>query len=129
MGSAVPRPGPAHVLVVETDEDDRRTVAEYLTEAGYDVSTLRGGQEAYEDTMLNNYDLILTDLWLVGMDGFEMIEAMRKSGVTSPIAVRTAYITRDMVRELLEWRVSKIVLKSAQKATLLSSVHEIVPVN
>jgi DNA-binding response OmpR family regulator len=129
VGNTVQPPGPTRILVVETDEDDRRTVAGYLTEAGYDVSTLRGGQEAYEHTMLSDYDLILTDLWLVGMDGFEMIEAMRKSGVTSPIVVRTAYITRDMVRELLEWRVSKIVLKSAQKDTLLSSVREIVPMN
>ena len=106
---------------------DRKQVADCLTGAGYEVTAIQGGKQAYEDAMLNDYALILTDLWLVGMDGFELIEALRKSGVTAPIAVLTAYITRDMVREILRWRISKILLKPARQKDLLSSVRQAVP--
>ena len=122
------REGPPRILLVDNRKADRKQVSECLTRAGYEVTAIQGGQEAYEDAMLNDYELILTDLWLVGMDGFELIDALRKSGVTTPIAVLTAYITRDMVREILGWRVRKILVKPARKRDLLSFVRQTVPV-
>ncbi len=116
--------GPPRILVVDNNDTDREQVAERLTRAGYDVTSIKGGQDAYEATMLNDYELILTDLWLVGLDGFEMVEAMRKSGVTSPIAVLTAYITRDMVQELLESCICKVLLKPVEPNALLSFVQK-----
>jgi len=118
------REGPPRVLLIDSNDADGQVVARHLTEMGYDVTAFCGGQDAYEATMLNDYELILTDIWLVGMDGFEMIEAMRKSGVTTPIAVRTSYITRKMVPELLRWRICKILLKSGNMQDLLSFVRQ-----
>jgi DNA-binding response OmpR family regulator len=57
------------------------------------------------------------------MDGFEMIDALRKSGVEAPIAVLTAHITRDMVQELIAHRICKIMLKPFQPKDLLALVH------
>lgn len=118
------REGPPRVLLIDSNEADGKVVARHLTGMGYDVTAFCCGQEAYEATMLNDYELILTDIWLVGMDGFEMIEAMRKSGVTTPIAVRTSYITRKMIPELLRWRICKILLKSGKMQDLLSFVRQ-----
>ena len=122
----VRRVGPSRVLLVDPNEALCKQVADSLAREGYEVTPMTRGQEAYEATMLNDYELILTDLWLVGMDGFEMIEAMRKSGVTAPIAIHTAHITRDMVHELLEWRICKIFLKPAKTDDLLSLVRQTV---
>ncbi len=120
---AVARP---RILLLDHD-DDRESLAEDLIAAGFQVTPFKGGQDAYEDTMLNDYDLILTDLWVMGMDGFEVIDAMRKSGVTAPVAVITAYITREMVQELLQSHVCKVFLKPVTLETLLSFVRETVP--
>jgi DNA-binding response OmpR family regulator len=119
--------GHSRILLLDHDDDDRESLAEDLIAAGFQVTPFKGGQDAYEDTMLNDYDLILTDLWVMGMDGFEVIDAMRKSGVTAPIAVITAYITREMVTELLESHVCKVFLKPVTLETLLSFVRETVP--
>ena len=74
--------------------------------------------------MLADYEFIFTDLWLPGLDGFELIDALRKSGVSTPIAVLTAHITREMVQELLDYQICKILLKPLKLKDLLSLVQE-----
>ncbi len=61
------RAGPARILVVDQNDEARERTAALLTNAGYEVSAIRNGQEAYEATMLDDFDLILCDLWLVWM--------------------------------------------------------------
>ena len=112
-----------HVLLVETDPELCKQLCTQLTSQGYMVSVFHNGRDAYEDTMLNDYDLILTDLWLPGMDGFDMIDAMRKSGVNAPIAILTAHITRDMVQEILDYRICRILLKPLKVEDLVALVH------
>lgn len=114
------------ILLADPNDVLREQVTQILTRNGYEVTPLSCGQEAFEATMLNNYELILTDLWLVGMDGFEMIEAIRKSGVTSHIAIHTAHITREMVQEILGWNICKIFLKPAKSCDILSLIQHLV---
>jgi len=111
------------ILLVETNTDLCKQLSTQLTSQGYMVTAFHNGCDAYEDTMLNDYDLILTDLWLPGMDGFDMIDAMRKSGINAPIAILTAHITRDMVQELLEYRICRILLKPLKAEDLVALVH------
>ena len=120
------RTGPARILVVDTDDGDRRRTVKLLSGENRQITDIRNGQDAYEATMLNDYDLIVSDLWLVGMDGFEMIDAMRKSGVTSPIAVLTSYVTREMVAELAAAKVCKIFIKPVKPETIAGFVAETV---
>ncbi len=121
--------GPPRILLIDTNEDHRAQASKHLTDAGFEVTALKDGQEAYEDTMLNDYELILTDLWLVGMDGFETIEAMRKSGVETPIGVLTSYVTRNMVKELLEYHICGVFIKPVKPNTLLSFVQGVAKVS
>jgi len=121
---STPEPkSPPHILFVETDIELCEELCTRLTGEGYRVSAFHNGRDAYEDTMLNDYDLILTDLWLPGMDGFDMIDAMRKSGVSAPIAILTAHITRDMVQELLDYHICRILLKPLRSEDLVALVH------
>ena len=123
----VPQPArqqaPARILLVEANEALSHQITHQLKGSGYQVVAFKNGQAAYEDAMLNDYDLILTDLWIPGMDGFEMIEALRKSGVDAPIAILTSHITRDMVEELLAYRICRILLKPLKNQDLISLVQ------
>lgn len=112
-----------HILVAETDPQVCTQLQTLLEKEGYQVSTFKNGREAYEDAMLTTYDFILTDLWLPGMDGFEMIDAMRKSGIDTPIAILTGHITRDMVQELIGFRICRILLKPTKPAEIISLIH------
>ena len=117
------RIGAPRVLLVETDRKVCKQIEHHFTRAGFEVAIFHNGKDAYENTMLTDYEFILTDLWLPGMDGFEMIETMRKSGVDVPIAILTAHITRDMVQELIVHRICKIVLKPFKPHDLLALVQ------
>jgi two-component system chemotaxis response regulator CheY len=121
--------GPPRILLIDTNDEHREEASKHLIDAGFEVTAIKDGQEAYEDTMLNDYELILTDLWLVGMDGFETIEAMRKSGVEAPIGVLTSYVTREMVQELLEFHICKVFIKPVKPNTLLSFVQGVAKVS
>ena len=112
------------ILLVDSHDTVREQLVKELTDAGYEVTALKSGQEAYENCLFENYELILTDLWLTGMDGFELIDELRKSGITSPIGVLTAHITREMVEELLQFQICKILLKPLKASDLLSLIQE-----
>ena len=116
--------GSIRILLVGSHDTVREQLVKELTEAGYEVTALKSGQEAYENCLFENYELILTDLWLTGMDGFELINELRKSEITSPIGVLPAHITRDMVEELLQFQVCKILLKPLKASDLLSLIQE-----
>lgn len=113
-------PAPKRILLADTSREDRDRVTHSLADAGYDVAAFKTGREAYKAALNDPFELILTDLWLAEMDGFELIESLRHSGITAPIAVLTAHITRQMVDELRQWRVCKILLKPIPPSKLLS---------
>ena len=48
---------------------------------------------------------------------------MRKSGIDAPIAILTAHITRDMVQELITYRICRILLKPLKTDDLLALIH------
>jgi len=123
---------PPRVLVVHSHEAMRKQVGRWLSDAGYDVAEAASGSDAYENALMTDYEMIVTDLWLTApegreMDGFEMIESLRMSGVDCPLAVVTGYITKKMVHELLEWRVGKILLNPSDPGQLLDFARTRVP--
>ena len=60
------------LLIVEDEKQICDTVAKSLYAAGYEVDTCYDGEEAFECILAENYDLIVLDLNLPGMDGMEM---------------------------------------------------------
>ena len=80
------------VLVVE-DENDIRELLEYnLLKAGYEVTAVMSGEEALQRLGAGRFDLILLDVMLPGMDGFEICRRLKRDTRTSriPIAILTA---------------------------------------
>jgi DNA-binding response OmpR family regulator len=88
------------VLVVEDDERIRAVVGMALREEGYEVLEAESGEQALERFQQHSPDLVLVDLMLPGMSGFDVCRALRKvSGV--PILIVTAHTdTHDVVAGL-----------------------------
>jgi CheY-like chemotaxis protein len=60
-----------HILVVEDQEDNRQTLRDLLTNAGYQMTEAENGEEALADIVKQRADLILMDIQLPIMDGYE----------------------------------------------------------
>ena len=78
------------ILVVEDDLDLNRFVASSLRNAGYDVVCAFNGVEGLEQMENNKFDLLLTDIMMPKMNGFELAESVRLTDKTTPIIFMTA---------------------------------------
>jgi len=81
------RSGGALVLVVDDYQDAREMCCEYLTSCGFRVAEARNGQEALERAHELLPDLILMDLSLPGMDGWEATRRLKADAKTKTIPV------------------------------------------
>ena len=81
-----PKPRPA-ILLVEDYDDAREMYRDYLEYAGFDVQTARDGHEALAKARTVMPDLILMDLSLPGMDGWEATRVLKKDPATRHIVV------------------------------------------
>ena len=80
----------AKILVVEDEKDLNRYVATCLRNNNYDVTVAYDGEEALAKTEENKFDLILTDIMMPKMDGFDLAENIRITDKTTPIIFMTA---------------------------------------
>lgn len=79
------------ILVVDDQANIRRLLQEYLSEQGYRVVVAANGQEALYSARREKPDLILLDIMMPQMDGFQFIQAYRKEKVT-PVILLTAKV-------------------------------------
>jgi CheY-like chemotaxis protein len=96
---------PQRLLVIDDDPDILTLMAEALTFHGYKVSTASGGQEALDRVRRERPDLVLLDLKMPGVDGYEVIRRLKSDGATRPIPVivitaSTVQKERDKVQVL-----------------------------
>jgi DNA-binding response OmpR family regulator len=82
--------GRQRVLVVEDDEAIMLGLEENLKVAGYDVVTANDGNEALRRSMEDRPALILLDIMLPGISGYEVCRKLREQGVPTPIIMLTA---------------------------------------
>lgn len=78
------------ILVVEDDRDLNRSVCSFLNQSGYKATGCLGAEEAY-DAMYNTvFDLIVSDIMMPGVDGFEFVKTVRSLNENIPILFMTA---------------------------------------
>jgi CheY-like chemotaxis protein/two-component sensor histidine kinase len=100
------------VLVVDDDRDTVRTLEQTLSSRGFDVATAHDGREALDSVAARKPDLMLLDLRMPVMDGYEVIHAIKTAPETMdiPIVAMTAYHVdsdKDAILSLAVGQVSK----------------------
>ena len=78
------------ILVVEDDRDLNKTVCEYLDRNGYEAVGCLEANEAYNEMYGNVFDLIISDIMMPKIDGFEFAETVRSLNKDIPILFMTA---------------------------------------
>ena len=78
------------ILVVEDEVRLARHVSRALTSAGHEAVVLHDGEAALREAKQISYDLIVLDIMLPGIDGFEVLHRLRKAHVDSRVLILTA---------------------------------------
>ena len=87
------------ILLVEDDAAIAQSVKEGLEDEAYAVDVVHDGDEGHRTAMADDYNVIILDVMLPEMNGYEVCRALRKDGNQTPILMLTA---RDAERDIVE---------------------------
>ncbi len=87
------------ILLLEDDVTLNETVIEYLEEQGYEVDSVENGEEAMDKIYENNYDLLLLDVKVPLMNGFDLLKEIREKKNTTPAIFITSLDSIDDLSE------------------------------
>ena len=88
-----------HILIIEDEKQLCQSIAEGLRMDGYEADTCFDGEEGLELCLVENYDLILLDLNLPGVDGLEILRQFRESDTSTPVLILSA---RGQIQDKVE---------------------------
>ena len=117
------------ILVIEDQEDNRRILRDLLTSAGYEVLEARTGEAGVLAAEADRPDLILMDIQLPGLDGYEATRRIKANPALRPIpiiAVTSYALSGDEVKAR-EAGCDAYVTKPFSPRALLAKVREYLP--
>jgi len=91
-----------HILVAEDNEVNQKLVQAMLEKTDLKITFANDGLEALEKVASEQYDLILMDIHMPNMDGFETTKSLRENGLDIPIIALTADVMKQEVDQCLE---------------------------
>jgi DNA-binding NtrC family response regulator len=99
----IPRPPEAApILIVDDEELIRDTLAEYLTQQGFEVTACGTGERALEEAARRPYAIALCDMQLPGMDGLALLERLRQLSPETSVLLITAFATVENAVEAFQ---------------------------
>ena len=109
------------ILVVDDEETVRNLLQRTLEEAGYDVITAANGQEALDKVSQFNISLMLLDIKMPGLSGFEVLERIRQHS-NVPVIMLTAIGDVTKVRDSLALGADDYIRKPFKRGELLARI-------
>lgn len=79
-----------HILVLEDDPKQNQLVCAYLSDSGFEVKGCLNANDAYDEMYNRLYDLIISDIMMPGVDGFEFARTVRQLNKHIPILFMSA---------------------------------------
>lgn len=79
-----------HVLIIEDDKDLVELIQIHLTDLGYQLDKIYDGESGLEKALAGKYDLIILDIMLPKLEGFEVCKRIREKNKTVPILMLTS---------------------------------------
>lgn len=112
------------ILVIEDEKSLRREVADILSFEGYSVIEAINGSEGYAKAAEELPDLILCDIMMPEMDGYEVLSELRRNESTKliPLIFLTAFAERDKMRSGMEMGADDYLVKPFERSELLKAV-------
>jgi two-component system OmpR family response regulator len=109
----------ARLLVVEDEPNILELLSASLRYAGFDVATADNGHDALKSAQASRPDLMVLDVMMPGIDGFEVLRRMRSDGIHCPVVFLTA-------RDATEDKVTGLTLGGDDYVTKPFSLEEVV---
>ncbi|MBW2574435.1 MAG: response regulator transcription factor [Deltaproteobacteria bacterium] len=113
------------ILVVEDDKGTARFIKKGLSEEGFMADAVSGGEEGLFMATTEIYDLIILDVMLPEINGFEVLKAIRQKGVSTPVLFLTAKDEKEDIIHGLDLGADDYLVKPFAFAELLARVRAV----
>jgi len=98
--------------------DDEKSMCQYLSimlkKEGYEIKTVNSGKKAVNAIKESNFDVVITDIKMEGMDGIEVLKAVKEIDPTVPVIIMTAYASQKTAIEALNKGAFYYLIKRAK---------------
>ncbi len=105
------QPGAGDVLIVDDDDDTREMVSRNLRRAGFTTVEARDGEEALLRARVVRPSMVILDLLMPRVDGFEVLRTLRSEGLDVPILVLTGKVLTPADQAILKEGLVRVVSK------------------
>ena len=110
------------LLLVEDSLDNQLIVAHFLNPTGIDLKIANNGQECLDFIAEEKYDLILLDIQMPVMGGFDTIKKIKELEITTPVLALTANAMKEDIRQCLQAGFNAHLSKPINRLLLLSTI-------
>jgi excisionase family DNA binding protein len=117
----VMRTGRPRVLVVDDEASIRELLSKTLALAEYEVDTAPDGRSAIERLRLGNYDLLIADLKMPGLDGLSLIREAKRLKSELPVIIITGFSTESSAIEAVNLGVAGYLTKPFRVPQVLAA--------
>jgi PAS domain S-box-containing protein len=113
------------VLLADDSPDNQTVISRFLTLAGASVDVADNGREAIKMIHLNHYNIVLMDLQMPIMDGYEAIAELRKAGYSGKVVALTAHTLSDEREKCLQSGFDDHIGKPVNRGILIERVNRL----
>ncbi|CAH1200266.1 response regulator transcription factor [Paenibacillus sp. 2RAB27] len=110
------------ILVIEDEPTLARLLSYNLSQEAYDTKVIDHGGDGLQEALQQSYDLIILDIMLPGLSGFEVLAKLRQKGNRTPVIILTARNAEDEVVQGLKHGADDYITKPFGVAELLARV-------
>lgn len=115
--------GSASILIVDDEKNMRTTLADILTDEGYEVTTAESGERALSLFEKRSFDLVLLDIRMPGLDGMEVFRRIRRKRTGAQVVLMSAYSMELARRQALDEGAIAFVRKPLDVENLLKLIR------
>ena len=119
------------VLIADASADSRQPLQQALDAAGFDVVEVDNGMEAIDALKRSPFDVVVTDVWMPGADGIELIQSARKFSPLATIFVVTGggpgLSIASAAALALVWGAHRVYVKPFEMGELIREILALFP--
>jgi len=112
------------ILLVEDNQINKMVIEKYLSSYDIELEMITDGKLAYEALLEKTYDLVLLDINIPSMNGYEISEKIRAKGIKTPIIAVTASELSEIEERAYKAGIDDIIIKPFQKQKLIQTLSE-----
>lgn len=113
------------ILIIDNDEITLALTRKFLENYGYDVTIASGTKQALDELSAPEFDLIISEILMSGLDGFDLVRFLRKCFIKIPVVFLTVKDDETTVREAKSAGIARLISKRVDYPNLPHIVDQV----